>query len=69
MCRWMPMGLPSLVVDKVELRQLDDDRLAVSKLELGFDGAPNDLLGRNPIDLLGPWTHELNAATRDDEGF
>ncbi len=44
--------LAGLVVDEVDLRQLDEHRLAVAHLELHLAAAADDLLGRDAIDLL-----------------
>src|SRR6516165_5969842 len=57
-------GLANLVVDEVDLRQSHQHRLAISHLKLGLNGAANDLLGRNAIDLFCPRTHKLDSTPR-----
>ena len=69
MKRLMPTGLPGLVVDEVDLRRLQEHRLAVAHLELRHADAADDLLGRDAVDLLGEDAHEFDAAARDDEGL
>ena len=62
-------GFAGLVVDEIQLGQLDDDRLAVAHIIGGLEAGANDLLGRDAVDTLGPGTHEVDPAARDDEGF
>ena len=64
-----PDWLAGLVVDEVDLGQARDHRHAVAKLVLRADAAPDHLLRRHAVSLLGPWAHELDAAARDDEGL
>ena len=64
---WMPTGLPALSSIEVDCRQPHQHRLAVAHFVLDLGAAAHDLLGRNPVDALGPRAHELHAAARDDE--
>src|SRR5215510_2034912 len=62
-------GLADFVVDEIDLRQPYQHRLAISHLKLGLNGAANDLLGRNAIDLFCPRTHKLDSTPRYDIGL
>src|SRR5829696_2993031 len=46
-------GLACLV-DDIDLRQAEQEELAVALLEAGLDRRADDLLGRNAIDAFGP---------------
>jgi hypothetical protein len=59
-------GLAILVVNELDFRQFDEDRLA-GQFELHLAGAADDLLWRNAIDLLGEDPHEIHAAARNDK--
>jgi hypothetical protein len=62
-------GLALLVVDEADLGQLAELRLAVLHLERELAVGADDLLGRDPVDLLGPRPHELDAPAGDDVGL
>src|ERR1035441_9945221 len=59
----------SIVVNKINLRQAYEHRLAVTKFKLRLEAAADDLFGRDAIDLFRPRTHEVNAAAGDYEGL
>src|SRR5690606_25200353 len=61
-------GLAGFVVHEVRLRQPHKGWLAVDLLELHFDAGAYDLRGGNAVDAIGPRTHKVDAAARDDEG-
>ena len=61
--------LARLVVDEIDLGQADEHRLVVADLESRLDRAAHDLLGGDPVDLLGHGTHEFDAAARDNVGL
>ena len=63
-----PHGFTGLVVDKIELGQLADHRVAVIVVELGLDAAADHLMGRDAVSLLHPGTHEVYATTGNDKG-
>src|SRR5207249_7318734 len=69
MCELMPTGFASLVVNKVHLRQPHGVGLALAHFKLQFAAAADDLLGRNPVDLFRPRTHEFDAAAGNNEGL
>lgn len=58
--------LALLVINEVDLRETNDDRIAVAELKLRLHAAANHLLGRNAVDLLGEDTQELNATAGSD---
>src|SRR5262249_4437050 len=64
-----PDWLAFLVVDKIDLRQTDKHRFAVTQFKFCFDAAADDLLRWDAVSLLHPWAHELDAAAGDDEGL
>src|SRR5277367_3130726 len=62
-------GFAGSLVDKGNLWRAQKHRLAFAQLERGLASAANDVFGRNPVDLLSLMAHEIDAATRDDEGL
>src|SRR5215813_450137 len=67
---WMFTGLARAVVDEVDLRLAKERRLAVlAELVRGHEARAHDLLGRDPVDALGPRAHELDRAARHDVGL
>ena len=61
--------LVCLVVVEIEPRQPHEYRYSIVYLEFSLDTTTDHLLGRDAIDLLSPGPHEIDAATRDDEGL
>jgi hypothetical protein len=57
------------VVDEVDFRQAQEHRLSVPQLEPGRAAAANDVFGRDAVNSLRPWPHEINTTPRDDERF
>ena len=65
----MATGLPALSLTKSISRQARQYRLVAAQFELGLDAAPDHLLRRYAVDLLGPGANEFDLAARYDEGL
>src|SRR5262245_748730 len=55
------------VVDELDFRFFEEQRLAVVPFVFDDAAATDDLLRRNSVRLLNPRPHEFDTAARDDE--
>src|SRR5690348_8635829 len=62
-------GLARTVVDEQNLRHFDQHWFLVPRAILSDARGADDLLRRDAVGLVGEGAHELDAATRDDEGL
>src|SRR5437868_15036719 len=61
--------LAGAIIDEAQFRKTHQAGFVRLQFEFRFDAAAHHLFGWYTVNIFHPWTHELVASTRDDEGL